>query len=171
MKSGRVAGVVKKKVVREFFFFQAEDGIRDYKVTGVQTCALPISVKESIGFIKKEHKKFVLGQIEPFVYQRWLFAREALEVFFIDELKHYTTITEQEAEAKHREYLKKKNAHFQEIYKEMKKENEEESDETNEPKSEKMDALVVNRRTKSLRVLAQKNQESNDQEMFNWLHV
>src|SRR5256885_3031123 len=24
-----------------FFFFQAEDGIRDYKVTGVQTCALP----------------------------------------------------------------------------------------------------------------------------------
>src|SRR2546426_2207777 len=28
-----------------FFFFQAEDGIRDYKVTGVQTCALPISVQ------------------------------------------------------------------------------------------------------------------------------
>ena len=25
-----------------FFFFQAEDGIRDYEVTGVQTCALPI---------------------------------------------------------------------------------------------------------------------------------
>src|ERR1039457_2574209 len=28
--------------VWRFFFFQAEDGIRDYKVTGVQTCALPI---------------------------------------------------------------------------------------------------------------------------------
>src|SRR6266446_9864813 len=28
---------------RSFFFFQAEDGIRYYKVTGVQTCALPIS--------------------------------------------------------------------------------------------------------------------------------
>src|SRR5437016_121293 len=27
-----------------FFFFQAEDGIRDWSVTGVQTCALPISV-------------------------------------------------------------------------------------------------------------------------------
>src|SRR5438046_9958474 len=26
------------------FFFQAEDGIRDWSVTGVQTCALPISV-------------------------------------------------------------------------------------------------------------------------------
>src|SRR5256885_3132125 len=29
-----------------FFFFQAEDGIRDYKVTGVQTCALPISASD-----------------------------------------------------------------------------------------------------------------------------
>src|SRR5688572_31782674 len=27
-----------------FFFFQAEDGIRDLTVTGVQTCALPISI-------------------------------------------------------------------------------------------------------------------------------
>src|SRR2546426_7247779 len=27
------------------FFFQAEDGIRDYKVTGVQTCALPICIR------------------------------------------------------------------------------------------------------------------------------
>src|SRR2546430_12442740 len=35
------------------FFFQAEDGIRDLTVTGVQTCALPISVStaeiESLG--------------------------------------------------------------------------------------------------------------------------
>src|SRR5256885_6313363 len=30
-----------------FFFFQAEDGIRDYKVTGVQTCALPICKKKN----------------------------------------------------------------------------------------------------------------------------
>src|SRR6266853_4043227 len=29
-----------------FFFFQAEDGIRDLTVTGVQTCALPISFGE-----------------------------------------------------------------------------------------------------------------------------
>src|SRR5205807_6211121 len=28
--------------IAQNFFFQAEDGIRDYKVTGVQTCALPI---------------------------------------------------------------------------------------------------------------------------------
>src|SRR5260221_7742108 len=30
-----------------FFFFQAEDGIRDHCVTGVQTCALPISSHSS----------------------------------------------------------------------------------------------------------------------------
>src|SRR5205807_3945454 len=29
------------------FFFQAEDGIRDYKVTGVQTCALPILISSA----------------------------------------------------------------------------------------------------------------------------
>src|SRR5260370_633567 len=29
-----------------FFFFQAEDGIRDSSVTGVQTCALPISISK-----------------------------------------------------------------------------------------------------------------------------
>src|SRR5215467_15794769 len=31
------------------FFFQAEDGIRDYKVTGVQTCALPILYLQASG--------------------------------------------------------------------------------------------------------------------------
>src|SRR5437868_7317721 len=31
-----------------FFFFQAEDGIRDRNVTGVQTCALPIFIAESM---------------------------------------------------------------------------------------------------------------------------
>src|SRR2546425_9630540 len=31
-----------------FFFFQAEDGIRDKLVTGVQTCALPISRRRSV---------------------------------------------------------------------------------------------------------------------------
>src|SRR2546426_12594091 len=35
-----------------FFFFQAEDGIRDYKVTGVQTCALPIS-RDAYSFLEK----------------------------------------------------------------------------------------------------------------------
>src|SRR5256885_6828785 len=40
-----VYGIYVVNVVLIFFFFQAEDGIRDYKVTGVQTCALPISAQ------------------------------------------------------------------------------------------------------------------------------
>src|SRR2546429_7374861 len=36
--------VVDRNMVDCFFFFQAEDGIRDVAVTGVQTCALPISL-------------------------------------------------------------------------------------------------------------------------------
>src|SRR5256885_106852 len=38
----RVIRTNHKKASKIWFFFQAEDGIRDYKVTGVQTCALPI---------------------------------------------------------------------------------------------------------------------------------
>src|SRR5215211_5346823 len=36
-----------------FFFFQAEDGIRDHCVTGVQTCALPISVAKHLGALAR----------------------------------------------------------------------------------------------------------------------
>src|SRR5229473_4888844 len=35
-------------MIRFIFFFQAEDGIRDKLVTGVQTCALPISSHEGV---------------------------------------------------------------------------------------------------------------------------
>src|SRR5258708_38424492 len=37
--------------VRVIFFFQAEDGIRDDLVTGVQTCALPISLDREAAFV------------------------------------------------------------------------------------------------------------------------
>src|SRR5699024_11962766 len=37
-----------------FFFFQAEDGIRDRNVTGVQTCALPISSLMAVGMLSKQ---------------------------------------------------------------------------------------------------------------------
>ena len=39
------------------FFFQAEDGIRDYDVTGVQTCALPISKIGCIPFHKRNRPR------------------------------------------------------------------------------------------------------------------
>src|SRR2546430_5028934 len=43
-----------------FFFFQAEDGIRDLTVTGVQTCALPISLGRS----QKVGKEEIIGMIK-----------------------------------------------------------------------------------------------------------
>src|SRR6266446_6556016 len=66
-----------------FFFFQAEDGIRDYKVTGVQTCALPISneirAAESVPTdkieVKEQEKKLARQLIEslaaPFEPQKY----------------------------------------------------------------------------------------------------
>src|SRR5688500_19653873 len=45
----------------EFFFFQAEDGIRDYKVTGVQTCALPISLAFVDTEVPLPHAQFMLA--------------------------------------------------------------------------------------------------------------
>src|SRR5437879_13883401 len=57
------------------FFFQAEDGIRDTSVTGVQTCALPISVELKViqpsakpVTIKNAHAK--LKQMVYFVAKR-----------------------------------------------------------------------------------------------------
>src|SRR5205807_6246887 len=44
--------------IRIAFFFQAEDGIRDYKVTGVQTCALPI-------YLEPPQRPVVEGLIAP----------------------------------------------------------------------------------------------------------
>src|SRR5690625_7815270 len=57
------------------FFFQAEDGIRDGHVTGVQTCALPIwtiaggcGVEEAIR-IFKEHENLISGLVRLPVIQ------------------------------------------------------------------------------------------------------
>src|SRR6266487_6072124 len=44
------------------FFFQAEDGIRDGRVTGVQTCALPISLFEQCAY--KYFARYGLGMSE-----------------------------------------------------------------------------------------------------------
>src|SRR2546426_1585287 len=62
--------------VHHFFFFQAEDGIRDYKVTGVQTCALPISRR--VDRVKQEEPEEIRGGVplpaeradDP-AYSRW----------------------------------------------------------------------------------------------------
>src|SRR5690606_40857710 len=47
------------------FFFQAEDGIRDFHVTGVQTCALPISVeKTALAEAEVEYEDITSTQID-----------------------------------------------------------------------------------------------------------
>src|SRR5687767_8172457 len=53
--------IVSEYVVLEIFFFQAEDGIRDKLVTGVQTCALPILLGVGGGFILVPAMIYLLG--------------------------------------------------------------------------------------------------------------
>src|SRR5207248_5936075 len=51
-----------------FFFFQAEDGIRDRTVTGVQTCALPIFVVSVTADLTKRIKAGqIVKEIAPIV--------------------------------------------------------------------------------------------------------
>src|SRR2546430_7229784 len=49
------------QVVSVGFFFQAEDGIRYLTVTGVQTCALPISVCQPCNARRQPHPDFLPG--------------------------------------------------------------------------------------------------------------
>src|SRR2546429_5864886 len=54
-----------------FFFFQAEDGIRDVAVTGVQTCALPISMRVYEEFAGRAASEY---QVDPAVETKALIA-------------------------------------------------------------------------------------------------
>src|SRR5437868_11550791 len=54
---------------QDFFFFQAEDGIRDRNVTGVQTCALPISCAWNKFFVAAAKNLF-------HAHVGWLFVSE-----------------------------------------------------------------------------------------------
>src|SRR5438876_5903973 len=57
--------IIRDVVGLRIFFFQAEDGIRDGRVTGVQTCALPISSQGKDYEIKdKEAVEISLPKIE-----------------------------------------------------------------------------------------------------------
>src|SRR5690606_4477551 len=51
------------------FFFQAEDGIRDFHVTGVQTCALPISGVKLEGFSARYETEFKAAKDEEIVFK------------------------------------------------------------------------------------------------------
>src|SRR2546430_3567258 len=59
-----------------FFFFQAEDGIRDLTVTGVQTCALPIYLEDGSLPIDMRSTASQGAEMRPWALGRknWLFA-------------------------------------------------------------------------------------------------
>src|SRR5256884_4487220 len=67
--------------VHLFFFFQAEDGIRDVAVTGVQTCALPISGQRKIPVL------FVSGRISDRSFARYRKSFKAFGFFLRPFLK------------------------------------------------------------------------------------
>src|SRR3712207_8262904 len=54
------------------FFFQAEDGIRDIGVTGVQTCALPILHGHHLRQVDRERRSLVRLAGDPHVTARLL---------------------------------------------------------------------------------------------------
>src|SRR2546429_4417436 len=72
-----IYNVIDTLVIIFFFFFQAEDGIRDVAVTGVQTCALPIcqpisatlrEVQERTSLLRETEERFVsliLNRLPP----------------------------------------------------------------------------------------------------------
>src|SRR5262249_58586732 len=59
----------------DFFFFQAEDGIRDWSVTGVQTCALPIWLgdrkRPRRGSVDPAHSEWRIAPDPPTAWESW----------------------------------------------------------------------------------------------------
>src|SRR5690606_6702977 len=96
-----ISYLLRLKCMHVYFFFQAEDGIRDFHVTGVQTCALPISlVTKSDGtkFGKTEGGAVWLApdMMSPYAfYQFWLNTEDADVLQF---LKSFTFRNREEIE-------------------------------------------------------------------------
>src|SRR5260370_25806177 len=70
-----------------FFFFQAEDGIRDSSVTGVQTCALPISARSSCSAIEPDEDLRTRHVDGNALRRRRLFRRRAWKLEIAGELE------------------------------------------------------------------------------------
>src|SRR5256885_10194497 len=68
-----------ERASRVFFFFQAEDGIRDYKVTGVQTCALPICQAALFVFAGVNARVIWAVNVDQFIEAKAVFARPAID--------------------------------------------------------------------------------------------
>src|SRR5256885_9524649 len=85
-------GILQRFILVFVFFFQAEDGIRDYKVTGVQTCALPILGSATV----PGELRFWLGWAQEVAGDRsaaqesWRKARSELEPFLKEQPENYS---------------------------------------------------------------------------------
>src|SRR6266478_758747 len=92
------------------FFFQAEDGIRDLTVTGVQTCALPILLHRLDELMRQSRcaEADIVAHIAE-VEERRLFARQAfpsmfaycMDVLHLSEAEAYLRISAARASRKH----------------------------------------------------------------------
>src|SRR2546425_9763140 len=84
-------GVVGGSLDYVFFFFQAEDGIRDKLVTGVQTCALPISSSVSAYLLAKTEDVRSETRIEEDNYVRALEWADSIGVDIVSSSLGYLT--------------------------------------------------------------------------------
>src|SRR5258706_3973880 len=65
------------------FFFQAEDGIRDWSVTGVQTCALPIyltGIVPSNTYLTRDGQHVVIGANADSIFKRLMNVMERADL-------------------------------------------------------------------------------------------
>src|SRR2546425_6217894 len=73
-------------VIFFFFFFQAEDGIRDKLVTGVQTCALPISCIEIISVDSMQvYRGLDIGTAKPAAEERKRVPHHLIDVVAVNQ--------------------------------------------------------------------------------------
>src|SRR5689334_24569317 len=73
-----------------FFFFQAEDGIRDGTVTGVQTCALPISLSRILSYSRACALSASSLKAKPRVMSRVICSAPTFEVMMMIVLRKST---------------------------------------------------------------------------------
>lgn len=127
-------------------------------------------VAVSFGVAKKEIKKRVSGKLEPFVYQRWLFVRESFEAYYVDALKHYKRISKEEAEIKHKEHMKRKNAHYQKIYDQIKSGDKPQAQSS---EAQPIDTISVPKRPNPVRMqrILSEQRETRSEGGLNWLVV
>src|SRR2546430_3482276 len=64
--------ITARRAMKSSFFFQAEDGIRDLTVTGVQTCALPISPQQSLRRLRRRRREAAGATSAGVMTSTWL---------------------------------------------------------------------------------------------------